>query len=813
MSTDTSSSSEKTPESRSWLGRFLIKATVLAAGLGLSGVLLGSLALALAWPNQPDLSAMIDYRPRVPLRIYTADNVLIGEFGEERRNVLRFDEIPDVMKAAILSAEDDNFYQHGGIDWKGVARAALANLTTMAKSQGASTITMQVARNFYLSSDKTYTRKFYELLLTFKIEATLTKDQILDLYMNQIYLGHRAYGFAAASRTYFGKPLGEVTPAEAAMLAGIPKAPSRFNPIANFERARSRQLYVLGRMQSLGYLTPEEYQRAVDQEIVLRSAPGTPSGGYAVHGEYVAELARQLLYNVYQDDIYSRGFNIYTTVNSEDQEAAYQAVRDGILNLTRRARYPGPEENIDLPEGIEKDHARLDAILDELQERHPDNDDLLTGVVLSASPDKIVVARTAQQIIEVTDKRALKVVARGLVKNADDKVRIRRGSVIYLHKNDDYWEVINEPAVQAALVAVRPQDGAIQALVGGFHFQDGNFNRVTQAWRQPGSAFKPFIYAASLEKGLTPATQISDEPFVLTAQQTGSKAWAPKNYGNTYEPMLTMRQALYKSRNMVSIRIMQAVGPKYVQDYLVRFGFDRERQPPVLPLALGAGSVTPLQLAGAYAVFANGGYRVPPYIIDRVTDSTGKVIMQSKPVVAGDAAARVIDARTAYVMYDMLRGVATSGTGARAHRELKRNDIGGKTGTTNDSHDAWFAGFTPATVGVVWMGYDQPRSLGASETGGGLALPIWLDYMRHALKNVPQAEVPPPPPGLNRVNGDFYFAEYPPGQAVARVGLPAPSDALLGPGGGSFGDGITNLLNELRSGTEPRHQHTDTIPF
>ncbi len=799
--------------------RFILKATVLAAGLGLSGVLLGAMALALAWPNLPDLSAMIDYRPRVPLRIYTADNVMIGEFGEERRNVLRFDEIPDVMKAAILSAEDDNFYQHGGIDWMGVGRAALANLTTMARSQGASTITMQVARNFYLSSEKTFTRKFYELLLTFKIEATLTKDQILDLYMNQIYLGHRAYGFAAASRTYFGKQLWEVTPAEAAMLAGIPKAPSRFNPIANFDRARSRQLYVLGRMRSLGYLTQAEYQQAVDQEIELKSAPGTPAGGYAVHGEYVAELARQLLYNVYQDDIYSRGFNIYTTVASADQEKAYHAVRDGILDYTRRARYPGPEANIELPEGIESDHARFDALLDELQDRHPDNGDLLTGVVLQAAPDKIVVARTAQQIIEVTDKRALKVVARGLVKNADEKLRIRRGSVVYLHENGDYWEVLNKPSVQAALVAVRPQDGAIQAMVGGFHFSDGNFNRVTQAWRQPGSAFKPFIYAASLEKGLTPSTQISDEPFMLTAQQTGSKPWSPKNYGNTYEPMLTMRQGLYKSRNMVSIRIMQAVGPKYVQDYLVRFGFDRERQPAVLPLALGAGSVTPLQLAGAYAIFANGGYRVPPYVIERVTDSTGKVIMHSKPVVAGDAAARVIDARTAYVMNDMLRGVATSGTGARAHRELKRGDLGGKTGTTNDSHDAWFAGYNPDTVGVVWMGYDQPRSLGSSETGGGAALPIWLDYMRHALKDKPVAEVGPPPSGLNRINGDFYFAEYPPGQAVARVGLPQPSDALLAPGGGSenpggsLADDIGDLLNQLRSGTRERHQHNDPVPF
>src|SRR5690554_6662003 len=479
MSSSTDSPKNNTGSSRSWIARFFIKSAIFVAGLGLCGALLGTLALALAWPNLPDLSAMIDYRPRVPLRIYTADKVLIGEFGEERRNVLRFNEIPDVMKSAILSAEDDRFYQHGGIDWSGVARAALANLTHMSKTQGASTITMQVARNFYLSSEKTYTRKFYELLLTFKIEATLTKDQILDLYMNQIYLGHRAYGFAAASRSYFGKQLWEVTPAEAAMLAGIRKAPSRFNPIANFERARSRQLHVLARMLSLGYLTQEEYEQAVNQEIVLRSAPGTPSGGYAVHGEYVAELARQLLYNVYQDDIYSRGFNVYTTVKAAEQEKAYQALREGVLDYTRRARYTGPEENIDLPPGIENDDARFDALLDALQERHPDNDNLLTAVVLSASPDKIVVARTAQQVIEITDKRALKIVARGLAKNANDDVRIRRGSVVYIYEADGYWGVINKPTVQAALISLRPQDGAIQAMVGGFHFQDGNFNRTT----------------------------------------------------------------------------------------------------------------------------------------------------------------------------------------------------------------------------------------------------------------------------------------------------------------------------------------------
>ncbi len=796
MSTSKKTTKTSGKTTGSWLGRFVIKVAALFAGLGLCGALLLTLALALAWPNLPDLSAMIDYRPRVPLRIYTSDNVLIGEFGEERRNVLRFHEVPDVMKSAILSAEDDRFYEHGGINWTGVVRAALANITNMSKSQGASTITMQVARNFYLSSEKTYTRKFYELLLTFKIEATLTKNEILDLYMNQIYLGHRSYGFASAARTYFGKLLSDITPAEAAMLAGIPKAPSRLNPIANFERARERQLYVLGRMRNLGYLTKDEYQEAVDQPIVLKSGLGTPAGGYAIHGEYAAELARQLLYSVYQDNIYSRGFNVYTTIDSKLQETAYQAVRDGVLSYTRRARYTGPEENLSISDDIENNTEELDQLLDSLQESHPDNDDLLTALVLSAEPNKVVVARTAQQLIEITDESALKVIARGLGPNAEKDVQIKRGSVVYIRlKHDGVWELINKPQVQAAMVSLRPEDGAITAMVGGFHFSGGKFNRVTQAWRQPGSAFKPFIYAASLERGLTPATQISDEPFELSARQTGSKAWKPKNYGGRYEPMLTLRQGLYKSKNMVSIRILQAISPQYAQEYVSRFGFDKERQPAVLPMALGAGTVTPLQLASGYNVFANGGYRVPPYLIDRVTDSDGKVIMRSKPVVAGDSSARVIDPRTIYVMNDLLRGVATYGTGARASATLKRSDIAGKTGTTNDSHDAWFAGYTPKVTTVAWMGFDKPRSLGATETGGGLALPMWIEYMQEALKDQPQSDPGNMPTGLNRINGEFYFSEFPPGEAVARVGLPTAADLLIDDS--SDDDGISSLLRDL----------------
>jgi len=778
----------------SWILRFLLKTAIFFGGLGLCIVLLGAMAMALAWPNLPDLHAMTDYRPRVPLRVFTADNVLIGEFGEERRNVLRFSEIPDLMKSAVLSAEDDRFYQHGGVDWAGVIRAAATNLVSGSKAQGASTITMQVARNFYLSSEKTYSRKFYELLLTFKIESQLSKDQILELYMNQIYLGHRAYGFSAAARTYFGKQLSDVTPAEAAMLAGIPKAPSRYNPLSNFARAEARQHYVLGRMLALGYLTEPEYKAAMAQKLAMRSTDSSAANGtYAVHGEYVAELARRLLYGVYQDDLYSRGINIYTTVRSKDQELAYRSLRDGVLEYTRRAPYPGPEDNVTVPADAERNPQALDEMLDEVFEKFPDSGDLLTGVVLSASPTEIRVARSSKETITVNDKKALLIVARALGDKARPEVRIKRGSVVYVHKNaDGIWEVINYPAVQAAFVTLTPKDGAIRAMVGGFDFYRGNFNRVTQAWRQPGSNIKPFIYASALERGLTPATQISNEPFYLSAAQTGSKPWAPKNYGDEYNPMLTMRQALYKSMNMVTVRIMQAVGPSYAQTYLTRFGFDKSRQPAVLPMALGAGSVTPLQLAGAYSVFANGGFRVTPFLIDHVTDSEGKTLMQAKPAQAGDETIRAIDPRTAYVMNDLLQGVATYGTAARAHAVLKRT-VAGKTGTTNDSNDAWFSGYTSGLAGTAWLGYDQPRTLGAKETGGGVALPIWLGYMQEMIKTIPEEPPRVRPDGLIEANGELFFSEYPPGQAVASLGLgsgnaqqPPPQDTL-----GDFLTGLT----------------------
>ncbi len=773
--------STTTTDSQSpWIVRFVLKTFVLGAGLAASGALLLVIALSIAWPNLPDLAAMTDYRPRVPLRVYTADKVLIGEFGDERRNVLRFNEFPDVLKSAVLAAEDDRFYQHGGIDWIGVARAGIANLAAMSKTQGASTITMQVARNFYLSSEKTYTRKFYELLLTYKIESSLSKDQILELYLNQIFLGRRAYGFAAASRTYFGKDVEDLTAAQAAMLAGIPKAPSRYNPVSNMSRAVARQHYVLGRMHSLGYLTDAEYKAALKEPIVLESGRGTPAGGYAVHGEYAAELARQLMFSLYGEDVYSRGMNVYTTIRSDDQDWAWRSLREGVLDYTRRARYPGPLAQTALPEGLEKDPAKFDEFMDRILEQYPDTSGFNTAVVLRASPTSVSLARDGNEVITITDKQVLSTIARSLNPKASEETRIQRGSIVTINqRTDGHWEILNLPEVQGALVSMTPQDGAIQAMVGGFDFYHGNFNRVTQAWRQPGSSFKPFIYAAALERGMTPSTQISDQPFELTAQQTGSgQGWKPRNYGNTYDASLTMREALAKSRNMVSIRILQAISPQYAQEYITRFGFEAAKHPPYLPMALGSGAVSPLQLAGAFAVFANGGYRVTPYLIDHVTDSEGTVLMRASPTIAGDSTARVIDPRTAYVMDDMLRGVAQSGTASRASRELKRRDIAGKTGTTNDAVDAWFAGYTPSLVGVAWLGFDQPKSLGSRETGGGASLPIWLGYMQKALERYPEEPRRPPPGGLIVEGQSMYFAEYPPSQAITRVGLDQKQESI-----------------------------------
>ncbi|WP_367067681.1 penicillin-binding protein 1A [Oryzisolibacter sp. LB2S] len=758
-----------------WL-RWLLRAVAWLVGLGAAGVLAAVLVvgigLAMAYPNLPDVSELADYRPKLPLRIYSTEGALLGEFGEERRNLTPIAEIPAVMTNAVLAIEDARFFEHGGVDYKGVLRAALANLGR-AKSQGASTITMQVARNVYLTSEKTFTRKIYEILLTFKLEHLLTKDQILEIYMNQIYLGNRAYGFAAASEAYFGKPLKSITVAEAAMLAGLPKAPSAFNPISNPKRARIRQLYIIERMLDNGFITAEQAETAKREDLKLRSSTGNTH----IHAEYVAEMARQLIFAQYGAEAYTRGLNVYTTLNAGEQEAAYTALRKGIMDYERRQHFRGPERFVTLP----TNPAEVEDAIDDALASHPDNGDVLAAVVLDVTPKRILAARADGEEIEITGD-GLKPAQSGLSPKAPPNIKLRRGAVIRVVQTPKKtWEITQLPEVEGAFVAVDPRTGAIRALVGGFDFDKNKFNHVTQAWRQPGSAFKPFIYSAALDKGFSPATVVNDAPIFFSAGATGAQPWEPKNYDGKYDGPMTLRRGLAKSKNMISIRVLQAVGPKTAQEWVSRFGFDADKHPPYLTMALGAGSVTPLQMATAYAVFANGGYRINPYLITRVTDQKGRILSQFEPPPVSSNP-RAIDARNAFIMDSLLQEVARSGTAARAQATLRRPDLYGKTGTTNDSVDAWFAGFQPTLSAVTWIGYDQPRNLGSRETGGGLALPIWISFMDKALKGVPVAE-PTVPPGVVNVSGEWFYDEYAHSAGVASLGMDAaaPADPTVAP--------------------------------
>jgi penicillin-binding protein 1A len=750
-----------------------VSALLALAGLTAAGAValltVVAVALAVAYPNLPEIGGLNDYRPKLPMRIYSADNVLLGEFGEERRSFLPIAQTPKVMQDAVLAIEDARFFDHGGVDYKGVLRAALAQFTEL-RSQGASTITMQVARNFYLSSEKTFTRKIYEILLALKIESQLSKQQILEVYMNQIYLGQRAYGFAAASEIYFGKLLKDITVAEAAMLAGLPKAPSAYNPIHNPKRATQRQRYIIERMLDNGFITQEQHDTALAQQLKYRS----PSE-VAVHAEYVAESARQLVYSQYGDEAYARGLNVYLTVDSGDQMTAYRALRKGIMDYERRQFYRGPEDYVVLPSN-DRD---LDARISEALADHPDNGELLAAVVLEASPKKVVVALQNGDTITVTGD-GLRPVASGLAAKGNPQTQIRRGAVVRLIKSaKGDWSLTQLPEVEGAFVAVDPATGAIRAMVGGFDYAKNKFNHVTQAWRQPGSSFKPFIYSAALEKGFSPSTVVNDAPLFFDAGVTGSQPWEPKNYDGTFEGPMALRRGLAKSKNMVSIRLLQSIGPAYAQQWVTRFGFDADKHPAYLTMALGAGSVTPLQMATAYSVFANGGHRVNPQLIARITDSKGRLLNEAKAQPL-DESVRTIDARNAFVMNSLLQEVTRSGTAARAQATLKRNDIYGKTGTTNDSQDAWFAGFHPRLVAVVWIGYDTPRKLGERETGGGLALPVWIDYMSTALKGLPTAELPVPE-GVVSLGGEWYYEEFAQGAGVSSLGLeeklpPPPSE-------------------------------------
>jgi len=743
-----------------WALRICLWAVGLVFAGFLSVLMVVGVAMVMAYPQLPDTSDLAEYRPKLPLRIYTADGALMGEFGEERRNLTPIREIPQVMKDAVLSIEDSRFYQHGGLDYLGLIRAGIANLSKR-KSQGASTITMQVARNVYLSTEKTYTRKIYEILLTFKLEHLLTKDQILEIYMNQIFLGNRAYGFASAAETYFGKSLKDITIAEAAMLAGLPKAPSAYNPISNPKRARSRQLYIIERMEENNYITAKQALEAKAEPLRIR--PNNDKS--RIHAEYVAETVRQMMFAQYGQETYTRGLNVYTTLQSSEQNAAYQALRQGIMDFERRQVYRGPEKFIELPTKPKEMEDAIDEVLDD----HPDNGDIMSAVVLEASPKKIVAIRQNAEQLEITGD-GLKPAQSGLSDKAGPNIKIKRGAVIRVVQTPKgTWEITQLPEVEGAFVAISPQDGSVRALVGGFDFAKNKFNHVIQAWRQPGSSFKPFIYSAALEKGFTPSTVINDAPLFFDAGVTGGQPWEPKNYDGTFEGPMTLRKGLAKSKNMISIRILQAVGTRNSQEWVTKFGFDEDKHPAYLTMALGAGSVTPMQMATGYSVFANGGMRVQPHMITRVTDHKGKILVDSPPQMVNEAN-RAITPRNAFVMTSLLQEVTRSGTAAKARVALKRDDIYGKTGTTNDSMDAWFAGYHRNLAAVVWIGYDTPRKLGDRETGGGLSLPVWISFMESALKNMPIMDAIAPE-GVLFVNGDWYFEEYAKGSGVTSLGL------------------------------------------
>ena len=764
MSKPSSSSEKKSApkqpaEQKSWF----LQLFTWVVGIGVAGVasvfIIVAITMAIAYPNLPDISDLEDYRPKLPLRIFSAEGDLLGEFGEEHRTLTPIAEIPDVMKNAILAIEDARFFQHGGVDYLGMVRAALANLGR-AKSQGASTITMQVARNVYLSSEKTFTRKIYEILLTFKLENNFSKDQILEIYMNQIFLGNRAYGFAAASETYFGKPLKNITIAEAAMLAGLPKAPSAYNPISNPKRARIRQQYIIERMLENGFITAEEAATAKQQVLQIKTAAARHQG----HADYVTEMVRQAMFAQYGEETYTRGLDVVTTIIHADQEAAYKALRRGIMDFERRQVYRGPEKFISLP----SDPQEMEDAIDEALDEHPDNGDVQSAVVISADPKKIRALRHASELVEITGE-GLKPAQSGLSEKAAPNIRIRPGALIRVIKMaKGGWEITQLPEVEGAFVALDPRDGSIKALVGGFDFVKNKFNHVTQAWRQPGSSFKPFIYSAALEKGFTPSTVINDMALFFDSDVTGSQAWEPKNYDGTFEGPMSLRRGLAKSKNMISVQILQAIGPRYAQEWITKFGFEPDKHPPYLTMALGAGSVTPMQMATGYSVFANGGLRINPWLVSKVSEQRGKLLVETA-VPAVDEANRAIEPRNAFLMTSLLQEVTRSGTAAKAQATLKRPDVYGKTGTTNDSMDAWFAGYHPTLAAVTWIGYDTPRKLGDRETGGGLSLPVWISFMETALRNTPIIE-PDAPAGVVYLNNEWYFEEFSNGTGVNALG-------------------------------------------
>ncbi len=760
--------------------------SVTGIGVALSVVLL---VFSIVYYQLPPLDSLEDYRPKIPMQIYTADNVLIGEFGTERREFVSIADMPRSIRLAVLAAEDSDFYEHSGIKLTGIMRAALANLMTGRRGQGGSTITMQVARNFFLSNERSYTRKIYEVAMAFKIERQLSKDRILEVYMNQIFLGNRSYGFASAAKTYFGKQLSELSISECATLAGLPVAPATYNPFVNIRRATMRRNYVLSRMHQLGYIDDITYESQVAQPIVVKQQSTEQEKAKPkiadIHAEYVAELARYILFNkeigksasgepvTLGENIYSQGLNVYTTIRSTDQQLASAVVRERLMEYDMRYGYRGCLGYVTLTENAEENKEAINKALSTVTK----SDGYYPAVVLKMDKKGMLVRRADGQEITIAPAR-YEYFARNYIAKPGQKLaerfasgELRAGSVILIHRAPKSAEFMlaQLPRVESAFVAADFETGAVRALVGGFDFDISKYNHVISAKRQPGSSFKPFIYSAALDKGFTASTIINDAPITIDPSETGGRLWEPKNYEGTYDGPMTLATALKKSKNLVSIRVMQAIGPQYAQNYVTRFGFKKDNHPPFLTTALGAGTVTPWEMLRGYGIFANGGYMIEPYIIEKVTDAAGNVILEHPSVKAGTNAPRAIDARNAFIMHTLLRGVALEGTGRGASTALQRTDMGAKTGTTNNSVDAWFAGYVGNMVAICWIGYDQPYPLGNRETGGGLALPVWREYMKVAMKGVPFYERHQPN-DVVEVDGTYYYADQV-SDAVQTLGL------------------------------------------
>jgi penicillin-binding protein 1A len=741
-----------------WPGRFLIAVATLLS-LGVAALVLATLVI---YPQLPDITPLTHYQPKQPLRVFTADGVQIGSFGAERRVYLPIDQMPALMKNSLLAVEDARFYEHHGIDPIGVARAVVSILTggVVRRVSGGSTITQQVARTFLLNNARTVDRKLKEAMLSLRIEAALSKDQILELYMNQIYLGSRAYGFEAAAQTYFGKPLHDLSAAECAMLAGLPQNPRNVNPIRNPERARARQLVALARMRTVGVINDAQYASAKAEKLVFRTALHSE-----VHGEYVAEMARQQVFAQYGEQAYTQGFDVTTTLRAVEQEAAYEALRHTLIDHAQRQAWRGPEDHENLASDLKDDDPSIPDFLSDVD----DDDDLRAAIVTKASPSAVTAVMASGEIITI-DKAGLRQAQAGLSPKAPNALAVRRGAIVRVLQQGKGWVLTQWPQAQGALVALDPANGEVRAMVGGFDFARNQFNHATQGWRQPGSSFKPFIYAAALDNGVMPDTLIDDMPLSNVGD------WSPSNSDGSTDGPITLKDALKRSKNLVTIRLVQLLGASPMREWTARFGFDVQRQPDNLTLALGTGSTTPLQLASAYGVLANGGHLLPSTVIRRIYTATGALVFEAVPQVPDDAN-RVTSARNAFLTNTLLQEVTRAGTAARAQATLKRPDLYGKTGTTNDVVDAWFAGFQPGLVAVVWIGYDEPRSLGSHASGGSLALPAWIAFMDKALKDVPVNEVSAPE-GVVKVDGNWVYNEWALGGAILSLGL---DDEIISP--------------------------------